>query len=212
MPDIVNVGIGVQGYLRPKKSTGGTTLNSTVCRDGAVALVCDTACRRGDGFKANGHSVSVGVDQCAPIHDKGHMTFPEDQIVTLIGLCHRCADDLLLVAVARTGDATGQKSGLDKAGTINAPPAVAAPQVGRAQKMGGYGDRIRSDIGYLREVGQRYKTSLSLREFAKPVRDTQLACKAQRHHVGRFEIRPRVDMCGGRADLVGRQGHVAKRG
>src|SRR6476660_6955212 len=86
----------------------------------------------------------IGVRNGVRITDDRDVPLPEDQVAALqlLRLCRvkRPPEAILLhVAVARAAGAGGVQRNLDEAGAIDAERALAAPEIGRADKA--FGDR-----------------------------------------------------------------------
>lgn len=108
-----------------------------MCCDWSVSLGDAKYCVA-DGFQCDSHIARVCVDHQVWFQNKRDMPAPKKQVVALVGcaLWQRVAQQfLLLVTVTGTRNAAGQQGRLDKARTINAPTAVAAPKIGRADKQ-----------------------------------------------------------------------------
>ena len=105
----------------------------------------------GDGvagvFDHGRHVMGVGMNDGVGVAHDRDMAFPEDQIAALQFLrfrrVQRPAEAVLLhVAVARAAGAGGIQRDLDQAGAIDSKAALAAPQIGRADKTFGHRDEI----------------------------------------------------------------------
>ena len=107
----------------------------------------------------------------------------------------------LHVTVAGAGDGTGQKRGLRQPRTVDAPAAVAAPQVRRAKQA--FRHRTRVAGRAVRDMLRRHPAAL--RQFGKPVakaKNRQPRAKGQAADFMRFEIGLGIDMRGRGRDAM----------
>ena len=61
-----------------------------------------------DGFIRHRHAVGIGMDQRFGVGDQRDVTFPEQQVVALIGGGGLITESHLLIAITGAGDATGK--------------------------------------------------------------------------------------------------------
>ena len=98
-------------------------------------------------FDHGRHVMRVGVNDGVGIARDRDMAFPEDQVAALQSpgfrrVQHPAEAVVLHVAVARAAGAGGVQRYLHQAGAIDAKTALAAPQIGRADKTLGDRDEI----------------------------------------------------------------------
>ena len=133
----------------------------------AVTLRSDTVDRLCDWLKRYGHMARVGVNQSCRVEYQSNVTCPEEQIVafkqTIRGECFTQLLGLL-VAVARTGDTARQARRLNKAGTVDAPGRIAAPEVGGPEENLGNGGGVRCKCIDAVDVLARDVTDFGLNE------------------------------------------------
>ena len=75
---------------------------------GSVTFCGDAGDGVFDGFIRHGHAVGIGVDQRFRVSDQCDVTFPEQQVVALVGGRGLVAKSHLLITVTGAGDTAGK--------------------------------------------------------------------------------------------------------
>ena len=108
----------------------------------------------------------IGVKDPVGSGHPGHVSLPEEEIappqrrILWQGLAQNL---LLLIAVARTGDAAGEAGGLHQTRTVDAVTGIPGPEVGRAEKYLGHRHRIGHRLVHRPQVARAHEPSGGLR-------------------------------------------------